>query len=29
MVGPTCGDLETKCESRACKDSPLPYGRSK
>jgi hypothetical protein len=24
MVGPTCGDLETKCESRACKDSPLP-----
>jgi len=24
MVGPTCGDLETKCESHACKDSPLP-----
>jgi len=24
MVGPTCGDLETKCESHACKDAPLP-----
>ncbi len=24
MVGPTCGDLETKCESHACKDPPLP-----
>jgi hypothetical protein len=23
-VGPTCGDLETKCESHACKDPPLP-----
>jgi len=24
MVDPTCGDLETKCESHACKDLPLP-----
>jgi hypothetical protein len=24
MVGLTCGDLETKCESHVCKDSLLP-----
>jgi hypothetical protein len=24
MVGPTYGDLETKCESHACKDPVLP-----
>jgi hypothetical protein len=24
MVGPTSGDLETKCESHACKDPLLP-----
>jgi hypothetical protein len=24
MVGTTCGDLETKCESHAYKDAPLP-----
>jgi hypothetical protein len=24
MVGPTCGNLETKCEPHACKDHVLP-----